>query len=130
MRSHSSRAARPITTQVGKLRDDRIDVFARYYAKFVQAYAQQGIRIDALTLLNEPGIDVVYPAMDISVDQQQKLAVAIKKYVTGTQLYVHDFNFWGLARPEQHRDQELLPHLRRPASTSGGRRDRFPPVLG
>ena len=85
--------------QVGKLRDDRIDVFARYYAKFVQAYARQGIRIDALTLLNEPGIDVVYPAMDISVEQQQKLAVAIKKYVTGTQLYVHDFNFWDWRDP-------------------------------
>jgi glucosylceramidase len=80
--------------QVGKLRDDCIDVFARYYAKFVQAYARHGIKIDALTLLNEPGIDVVYPAMDISVAQQQKLAVAIKQQVRNTQLYVHDFNFW------------------------------------
>ena len=65
--------------QVGKLRDDAIDVFARYYAKYVQAYAKQGIPVDAITLLNEPGIDVVYPAMDISIPQQQKLAVAIKK---------------------------------------------------
>ncbi|MEU9153461.1 carbohydrate-binding protein [Streptomyces sp. NPDC048417] len=84
--------------QVGKLRDDCIEVFARYYVKFVQAYARQGIRVDALTLLNEPGMDVVYPAMDISVAQQQKLALAIKREVRaahlGTQLYVHDFNFW------------------------------------
>lgn len=85
--------------QVGKLRDDCIDVLARYYAKFVQAYAQHGINIDAVTLLNEPGIDVVYPAMDISVAQQQKLAVAIKKYDRHTQLYVHDFNFWDWRDP-------------------------------
>ncbi len=43
-------------------------MFARYYVKYLQAYARHGIQIDALTLLNEPGIDVVYPAMDISID--------------------------------------------------------------
>jgi glucosylceramidase len=84
--------------QVGKLRDDCVDVFARYYVKFVQAYARQGIHIDAMTLLNEPGMDVVYPAMDISVPQQQKLAIAVKSAFRtarlDTQLYVHDFNFW------------------------------------
>ena len=89
--------------QVGKLRDDCIDVFAKYYVKYLQAYAQHGIKVDALTLLNEPGIDVVYPAMDISVEQQQKLAVAIKREVRRaglrTELYVHDFNFWDWRDP-------------------------------
>ncbi|MGY0002287.1 carbohydrate-binding protein [Micromonospora sp. I033] len=100
-------ALRPGSTtsyyQVGKLRDDCIDVFARYYVRFVQAYARHGITIDALTLLNEPGMDVVYPAMDISVEQQQKLAVAIKRELAaarlGTQLFVHDFNFWDWRDP-------------------------------
>ncbi|MFE5813769.1 glycoside hydrolase family 30 beta sandwich domain-containing protein [Streptomyces sp. NPDC056479] len=89
--------------QVGKLRDDCIEVFARYYVKYVQAYARQGVRVDALTLLNEPGMDVVYPAMDISVAQQQKLALAIKRELRAarlnTQLYVHDFNFWDWRDP-------------------------------
>ncbi|HET6292930.1 MAG TPA: carbohydrate-binding protein [Kribbella sp.] len=89
--------------QVGKLRDDAIDVFARYYVKYVQAYAKYGVKVDALTLLNEPGIDVVYPAMDISVEQQQKLAVAIKREVKraklSTELYVHDFNFYDWRDP-------------------------------
>jgi glucosylceramidase len=89
--------------QVGKLRDDCIDVFARYYVKFVQAYARHGVRVDALTLLNEPGMDVVYPAMDISVAQQQKLALAMKREFRAarltTQLYVHDFNFWDWRDP-------------------------------
>jgi glucosylceramidase len=89
--------------QVGKLRDDRVDVFARYYVKYVQAYAKHGVRVDALTLLNEPGIDVVYPAMDISIAQQQKLSIAIKSELAkarlNTQLYVHDFNFWDWRDP-------------------------------
>jgi glucosylceramidase len=66
-------------------------------------YARHGIRVDALTLLNEPGIDVVYPAMDFSIAQQQKLAVAIKAELAedrlNTQLYVHDFNFWNWRDP-------------------------------
>jgi glucosylceramidase len=85
--------------QVGKLRDDAIDVFARYYAKYVRAYARHGITVDALTLLNEPGIDVVYPAMDISIAQQQKLAIAIERELPRTKLYVHDFNFWDWKDP-------------------------------
>jgi glucosylceramidase len=89
--------------QVGKLRDDCIDVFARYYVKYLQAYARHGIKIDAITLLNEPGMDVVYPAMDISVEQQKKLSLAIKrefrKAGLRTQLYVHDFNFWDWRDP-------------------------------
>ncbi|BCJ52516.1 hypothetical protein Asp14428_39910 [Actinoplanes sp. NBRC 14428] len=89
--------------QVGKLRDDCIDVFARYYVKYLQAYARHGIHVDALTLLNEPGMDVVYPAMDISVAQQQRLSVAIKRELAAarlrTSLYVHDFNFWDWRDP-------------------------------
>lgn len=89
--------------QVGKLRDDAINVFARYYVKYLQAYARHGIKVDALTLLNEPGIDVVYPAMDIDIAQQQKLALAIKREVAAagltTSLYVHDFNFWDWRDP-------------------------------
>ncbi|WP_229072004.1 carbohydrate-binding protein [Actinoplanes sp. DH11] len=89
--------------QVGKLRDDCIDVFARYYVKYIQAYRRQGINIDALTLLNEPGMDVVYPAMDINIDQQVKLSAAIKRELRkarlSTELYVHDFNFWDWRDP-------------------------------
>ncbi|HET8654437.1 MAG TPA: glycoside hydrolase family 30 beta sandwich domain-containing protein [Longimicrobiaceae bacterium] len=89
--------------QVGRLRDDCIDALARYYVKFVQAYARQGVHVDAITLLNEPGIDVVYPAMDIPVEEQQKLALAIDREFReaglDAQLYVHDFNFWDWKDP-------------------------------
>jgi len=89
--------------QKSKLRDDCIDVFAQYYAKFIKAYQAQGIDVQAITVLNEPGMDVVYPAMDISIAQQQKLILAIKaefaRQGIGTDVWVHDFNFWDWRDP-------------------------------
>lgn len=89
--------------QASRLRDDAVDVFARYYVKFIEAYAEHGIHVDAITLLNEPGMDVVYPAMDITVAQQQKLALAIKREFAAagldTRLWAHDFNFWDWRDP-------------------------------
>ncbi len=120
--------------QVGKLRDDAIDVFARYYVKYLQAYAKQGIRVDALTLLNEPGMDVVYPAMDISVDQQQKLAVAIKREVRraglSTELYVHDFNFWDWRDPNSTATKNYHRILQDPATRQAADAIAFHPYWG
>jgi glucosylceramidase len=83
--------------QLGKLRDEYIDAFARYYVKYLQAYAKQGIRVDAITMLNEPTIDVIYPGMDITWQQQQVLAKAIKREFAAarlrTELWVFDYNF-------------------------------------
>ncbi|MEV6417856.1 carbohydrate-binding protein [Kribbella sp. NPDC051718] len=120
--------------QVGKLRDDCIDVFARYYVKYIQAYAKQGIKVDALTLLNEPGIDVVYPAMDISVEQQQKLAVAIKREVKraglGTDLYVHDFNFWDWRDPNSTETKNYYRILNDPKAAKAADAIAFHPYWG
>ncbi|MEV0794606.1 carbohydrate-binding protein [Kribbella sp. NPDC050459] len=120
--------------QVGKLRDDRIDVFARYYVKYLQAYAKYGITVDALTLLNEPGIDVVYPAMDISVEQQQKLAVAIKREVRRaglrTELYVHDFNFWDWRDPNSTETKNYYRIFNDPATRQAADAIAFHPYWG
>jgi glucosylceramidase len=120
--------------QVGKLRDDCIDVFAQYYVKYVRAYAKQGIKVDALTLLNEPGIDVVYPAMDISVEQQQKLAVAIKREVKraglGTDLYVHDFNFWDWRDPNSTETKNYYRILNDPKAAKAADAIAFHPYWG
>jgi glucosylceramidase len=120
--------------QVGKLRDDCIDVFARYYVKYLQAYGRQGIKVDALTLLNEPGMDVVYPAMDISIDQQQKLAVAIKREVhkahLDTQLYVHDFNFWDWHDPNSTATKNYYRIMNDPATRKAADSIAFHPYWG
>nr|WP_272954666.1 carbohydrate-binding protein [Kribbella sandramycini] len=120
--------------QVGKLRDDCIDVFARYYVKYIQAMAKFGVRVDALTLLNEPGIDVVYPAMDISIEQQQKLAVAIKREVRKaglrTELYVHDFNFWDWRDPNSTETKNYHRIFNDPATRKASDAIAFHPYWG
>lgn len=81
-----------------QLRDDCIEVFAKYYAKTIKAFEAEGITFSAITELNEPGMDVMYPSMHLSIEQQQKLAIAIKKEFKEqgiqTELWMHDFNFW------------------------------------
>ena len=120
--------------QVGKLRDDCIDVFARYYVKYIQAYAKQGVPVDALTLLNEPGMDVVYPAMDISVEQQQKLSVAIKRETKRaglrTELYVHDFNFWDWRDPNSTATKNYYRIMNDPATRKAADAIAFHPYWG
>ncbi|WP_250033347.1 carbohydrate-binding protein [Paractinoplanes maris] len=120
--------------QVGKLRDDCIDVFARYYVKYIQSMRQHGINIDAITMLNEPGMDVVYPAMDISVEQQQKLAVAIKREFRraglGTQLYVHDFNFWDWRDPNSTATKNYHRIMNDPATRRAADAIAFHPYWG
>ncbi|GAA4597939.1 glucosylceramidase [Actinoplanes octamycinicus] len=120
--------------QAGKLRDDCIDVFARYYVKYLRAYARHGIRVDAITLLNEPGMDVVYPAMDISVEQQQKLSVAIKrefrKAGLRTDLYVHDFNFWDWRDPNSTATKNYHRILNDPRAAAAADAIAFHPYWG
>ena len=117
--------------QAGKLRDDCIDVLARYYAKFVEAYARRGITVDALTLLNEPGMDVVYPAMDISVEQQQRLAVAIQRYVPrDVELYVHDFNFYDWRDPNSTATKNYYRIMNDPAARRAADAIAFHPYWG
>ena len=120
--------------QVGKLRDDCVDVFARYYVKFLQAYRKHGIKIDALTLLNEPGMDVVYPAMDIDVAQQKTLAKAIKRELAAaglnTQLYVHDFNFWDWRDPNSTETKNYHRIFEDPATRAASDGIAFHPYWG
>lgn len=89
--------------QKSALRDDCINVFARYYAKTIKAFAEEGIEISAITELNEPSMDVVYPAMALTIEQQQDLAIEIKKVFKEenikTELWAHDFNFWDWKDP-------------------------------
>lgn len=89
--------------QTGYLKDEYIDAFARYYVKAIQAYQAEGIDISAITLLNEPGMDVVYPAMNLTIPQQQALIKAVKNEFNAaglpTKLWIHDFNFWDWKDP-------------------------------
>lgn len=47
--------------------------YARYLEKFVQAYQQRGLPIDAITLQNEPLNTSSYPTMSMSAAQQARI---------------------------------------------------------
>jgi len=82
--------------QMNYLRDDCINALADYYLKYVLAYKELGIDIYALTILNEPGADVCYSAMNMTIEQHQLLGRAIKQRLKAnglpTQLWAHDWN--------------------------------------
>ena len=55
----------------GKLRRDCYEVYARYFAKYVRQMAEHGIRIDALTIQNEPLNSRNTPSMPWSPEDQK-----------------------------------------------------------
>jgi glucosylceramidase len=65
----------------GRLKDDpRIyATYAQYFVKFLQAYAAAGVRVDYLTVQNEPQNRTPrgYPGMDLPVAQEVKLIEAV-----------------------------------------------------
>lgn len=65
----------------GKLNDDYIDDLAKYYIRFMEEYAKLGIPMYAMTLQNEPELEIDYPSCRMSPEQERKLAIAIKAEV-------------------------------------------------
>lgn len=70
----------------GRLKDEHIDNLAMYYTRYVEEYAKQGIPIYAMTLQNEPMLEINYPSCKITATQAAKLAIAIKKKVSESTL--------------------------------------------
>lgn len=70
----------------GRLKDEHIDNLAMYYVRFVEEYAKKGIPIYAITLQNEPLLEIDYPSCLISASQAAKLAISIKNKVSESSL--------------------------------------------
>lgn len=84
----------------GALKDECLPVYARYLAAYAKAYREAGIRIDAMTVHNEPLTDQdgACPASLISEEQERLLA---GKYIPeafdaaglDTRIWIHDHNY-------------------------------------
>ncbi len=70
----------------GALKDSSIDDLAKYYTRYLEEYAKQGIPLYAITLQNEPMLEIDYPSCAMSGIQEGKLAVAIKKEVCSSSI--------------------------------------------
>jgi glucosylceramidase len=92
----------------GRLKEgeEYIQALAVYYRKAVQAYEEQGIPIYAMTLQNEPLLEIEYPSCLMTPEQQRDLAVALKKefaeHGLHTKIWIFDHNFseaWQFVAP-------------------------------
>lgn len=81
----------------GHLLDEHIPTLARYYRKIVQAYAEQGITIHAVTPQNEPLYAAPYPSMLVTPQQEAQLVDAMRAEFDAagltTQVWAFDHNF-------------------------------------
>ncbi|MBJ6363948.1 carbohydrate-binding protein [Paenibacillus sp. GCM10012307] len=100
----------------GKMKSEYMPALALYYRKAIEAYAEQGIPIYAISLHNEPGIHVDYPMTEFSLGQQIELLKLLKQEfgstehgeIIDTQVWVHEFNIydWELQNKRIYDDPE------------------------
>lgn len=81
----------------GKLKEECYDVYARYFVKYVQEMAKQGITIDAVTVQNEPMNSRNTPSMSWFVYEQaafvkNNLGPAFRAAGLKTKIIVFDHN--------------------------------------
>ena len=83
----------------GNLKDEFMPALANYFVKYVQGYAERGIRIDAVTPQNETMCDThgqypccVYTAEQEGVFVKDHLSPAFRKADLDVRIWVHDHN--------------------------------------
>lgn len=89
----------------GKLNDAYIDDLAKYMVRYVEEYQKCGIPIYAMTIQNEPLLEINYPSCAMTGTQEAKIAKAIKAELTkstvlkddqkNVKLWAFDHNFDG-----------------------------------
>ncbi|MBA7479108.1 hypothetical protein ES707_14539 [subsurface metagenome] len=81
----------------GRLRKDCFDAYARYFVKYINEMESEGIRIDAITVQNEPLHPGNNPSMYMSADDQaafvkQSLGPAFASANIDTKIIIYDHN--------------------------------------
>jgi len=81
----------------GSLKPEYYDAYAKYFVKYIQGMAQEGITIDAITIQNEPLHDGNNPSMYMPASEQAafiktSLGPAFKTAGIQTKIIVYDHN--------------------------------------
>ncbi|SDM22551.1 glycoside hydrolase family 30 protein [Siphonobacter aquaeclarae] len=84
-------------TRGGSLKPECFDVYARYFVRYIQEMAKEGIRIDAITVQNEPlhpgnNPSLLMPAPDQAVFVKKNLGPAFEKAGIKTKIIIYDHN--------------------------------------
>jgi glucosylceramidase len=89
----------------GRLLPEHYGAYAKYFVKFLEAYAREGIPVYAVTVQNEPGVDRSkepkkwhYPSCKFTGEEEaafirDHLGPAIQKSGLKTQIWCYDHNF-------------------------------------
>jgi glucosylceramidase len=81
----------------GSLRPEYYDLYARYFVKFVQAYAAAGVPVHEVTPQNEPLFTTSYPSMSMTSAQQATFIRALDQALTAagqpTKILAYDHNW-------------------------------------
>lgn len=72
--------------KAGALKDEYIEALAKYYVRYLEEYAKLGISIYAMTLQNEPRLEIDYPSCAMDGIQEGKLVIALKKAIQESQV--------------------------------------------
>ncbi len=78
--------------------DQIYDTYAEYFIRYIQAYAAEGLVIDAVTLQNEPHYEPYsYPGMQMEPPDQVRLAIRLGQKLfsnnIGTKILIWDHNW-------------------------------------
>lgn len=105
----------------GELKPEYYGAYAQYFVRFIQAYAAEGIRIEAVTVQNEPGVDRAkekdpkwyYPSCHWTAEQERDfirdhLGPALKRAGLKTRIWCYDHNY----NETPKADSDGLPHPR------------------
>lgn len=93
----------------GSMRKPYFAAYAQYFVRFLEAYAAEGVKIDAITVQNEPDTDQdgKMPAclwgQEYEMDFIQNfLGPALEHASLGTEIWIldHNYNLWGRAMDE------------------------------
>lgn len=81
----------------GQVKDEYLPVLAKYYLKYLQAYRAEGIEIEAMTMQNEPLLEIEYPSAKMPWEQQAKLAKLLRAVLDANgfahvKLWIFDHN--------------------------------------
>ncbi|HEU4424662.1 MAG TPA: discoidin domain-containing protein [Pilimelia sp.] len=81
----------------GSLRPEYYDAYARYFVRFIEAYAEAGVPVSEVTPQNEPLFTTSYPSMSMTSAQQATFIRALDQALTAaaqpTKVLAYDHNW-------------------------------------
>lgn len=82
----------------GKLKPEWYESYAHYFVKYIRAYENEGITIDAISVQNEPLHEAAYPSLRMEPEEQldfikNHLGPLLKKENIKTQILLYDHNW-------------------------------------